>query len=120
MAPNPVVGNRPLLRVGAGNDGGKSRCRAGSTPTPLPVRHWWLRGQASNAPPAYVQAVTVFTVTAAGSLSLVPCKLQRITVLGQAGADATFLGTQIGDKKVDLFKKASVDRRPDVSACGET
>jgi hypothetical protein len=68
---------------------------------------------------AYVQVVTVFTVTAAGSLSLVPCRLQRITVLGQAGADATILGQQAGDKKIDLFKKTIVDRQPDLSACGD-
>jgi hypothetical protein len=68
---------------------------------------------------AYVQVVTVFTVTTAGSLSLIPCTLQRITVLGQAGADATMLGQQIGDKKIDLFKKTIVDRQPDVNACGE-
>jgi hypothetical protein len=66
-----------------------------------------------------VQVVTVFTVTAAGSLSLVPCRLQRITVLGQAGADATILGQQAGDKKIDLFKKTIVDRQPDLSACGD-
>jgi hypothetical protein len=68
---------------------------------------------------AYVQVVTVFTVTAAGALSLVPCKLQRITVLGQAGADATFLGQQVGEKKMDLFKKTIAEREPDINACGE-
>jgi hypothetical protein len=29
------------------------------------------------------------------------------------------LGQQIGDKKIDLFKKTIVDRQPDVNACGE-
>lgn len=68
---------------------------------------------------AYIQVVTVFTMTAAGSLSLVPCKLQRITVLGQAGADATILGQQPGEKKIDLFKKTYAEREPDTNACGE-
>jgi hypothetical protein len=68
---------------------------------------------------AYVQVLTVFTLASAGSLSLLPCKLQRITVLGQAGADATILGQSVGDKKMDLFKKALVLRQPDVNACGE-
>jgi hypothetical protein len=68
---------------------------------------------------AYVQVLTVFTVTAAGSLSLLPCRLQRITVLGQAGADATILGQQVGDKKMDLFKWTVAERNPDVNACGD-
>jgi hypothetical protein len=68
---------------------------------------------------AYVQVVTVFTVTAAGSLSLIPCRLQRITVLGQAGADATILGQQVGDKKMDLFKWSYAEREPDIKACGD-
>jgi len=68
---------------------------------------------------AYVQVVTVFTVTSAGSLSLLPCQLQRITVLGQAGADATMLGQKMGEKKMDLFKKTYAERNPDVNACGE-
>ena len=68
---------------------------------------------------AYVQVLTVFTVTAAGSITLLPCQLQRITVLGQAGADATMLGQQVGDKKMDLFKKSYAERKPDVNACGE-
>ncbi|MBZ5530866.1 MAG: hypothetical protein LAO20_05500 [Acidobacteriia bacterium] len=72
-----------------------------------------------NEASAYVQVVTVFTMTSAGSLSLVPCKLERITVTGQAGADLKILGKQAGDKKMDLFHKEVVMRQPDIKACGE-
>ena len=78
-----------------------------------------LKDKFKSEASAYVQVLTVFTVTAAGSLSLLPCQLQRITVLGQAGADATILGQQVGDKKMDLFKKPYAEREPDVNACGE-
>lgn len=72
-----------------------------------------------NEASAYVQVVTVFTMTSAGSLSLVPCKLERITVTGQAGADLKILGRQAGDKKMDLFHKEVVMRKPDIKACGD-
>jgi len=78
-----------------------------------------LKDKFKSEASAYVQVLTVFTVSAAGSLSLLPCRLQRITVLGQAGADATILGQQVGDKKMDLFKKVFAERDPDVNACGE-
>ena len=38
---------------------------------------------------------------------------------GQAGADATILGQQVGDKKMTLFEKSYAERQPDIPACGE-
>jgi Na+-driven multidrug efflux pump len=34
-------------------------------------------------------------------------------------AASTMLGQKMGDKKMDLFKKAYAERNPDVNACGE-
>jgi len=70
-----------------------------------------------NEASAYVQVVTVFTLVSAGSVSLVPCKVQKITITGQAGADLKILGVQAGEKKFELFKKEQAMREPNVKAC---
>ena len=68
---------------------------------------------------ASVQTVTVFTLAAAGSLAMLPCKLSHVTLEWKAGADGYLLGKKVGDKEVVLLKKDFVVREPDVNACGE-
>lgn len=68
---------------------------------------------------ASVQTVAVGTMTAAGSLSLVPCKLTRLLLEFKGGADAYLLGMKGFDQEVVFAKKEFVVRNPDVNACGD-
>lgn len=68
---------------------------------------------------ANAQIVTVMTITAAGAVSLVPCKLSRVTLTFKGGADAYLLGKKIGDKEIDIGSKTFVLREPDINACGD-
>jgi hypothetical protein len=68
---------------------------------------------------ASVQTVAVGTMTAAGSLSMVPCKLTRLLLEFKGGADAYLLGIKGADKEVVFAKKEFVTREPDVNICGE-
>jgi hypothetical protein len=68
---------------------------------------------------ASVQTVAVFTMAAAGSLAMLPCKLSHVMLEFKAGADGYLLGKKVGDKEVVLLKKDFVIREPDVNACGE-
>jgi hypothetical protein len=68
---------------------------------------------------ASVQTVAVGTMTAAGSLAMVPCKLTRLLLEFKGGADAYMLGIKGFDKEVVLAKKEFVTREPDINACGE-
>jgi hypothetical protein len=68
---------------------------------------------------ASVQTVAVGTMTAAGSLSMVPCKLTRLLLEFKGGADAYLLGMKGFDKEVVFAKKEFVTREPDINACGD-
>jgi hypothetical protein len=68
---------------------------------------------------ASVQTVAVGTMTAAGSLAMVPCKLTRLLLEFKGGADAYLLGTKGFDKEVVFAKKEFVTREPDINACGD-
>ncbi len=68
---------------------------------------------------ASVQTVAVGTMTAAGSLSMVPCKLTRLLLEFKGGADAYLLGIKGFDKEVVFNKKEFVTREPDINACGD-
>lgn len=68
---------------------------------------------------ASVQTVAVGTMTAAGSLSMVPCKLTRLLLEFKGGADAYLLGIKGFDKEVVFAKKEFVTREPDINACGD-
>jgi hypothetical protein len=68
---------------------------------------------------ASVQTVAVGTMTAQGSLSMVPCKLTRLLLEFKGGADAYLLGIKGFDKEVVFAKKEFVTREPDINACGD-
>jgi hypothetical protein len=68
---------------------------------------------------ASVQTVAVGTMTAAGSLSMIPCKLTRLLLEFKGGADAYLLGMKGFDKEVVFAKKEFVTREPDINACGD-
>ena len=68
---------------------------------------------------ASVQTVAVGTMTAAGSLAMVPCKLTRLLLEFKGGADAYLLGIKGFDKEVVFAKKEFVTRDPDINACGD-
>jgi hypothetical protein len=68
---------------------------------------------------ASVQTVAVGTMTAAGSLGMVPCKLTRLLLEFKGGADAYLLGSKGFDKEVVFAKKEFVTRDPDINACGD-
>jgi hypothetical protein len=68
---------------------------------------------------ASVQTVAVGTMTAAGSLAMIPCKLTRLFLEFKGGADAYLLGMKGFDKEVVFAKKEFVTREPDVNICGE-
>lgn len=68
---------------------------------------------------ASVQTVAVGTMTAAGSLAMVPCKLTRLLLEFKGGADAYLLGIKGFDKEVVLAKKEFVTREPNINACGD-
>jgi hypothetical protein len=68
---------------------------------------------------ASVQTVAVGTMTAAGSLSMVPCKLTRLLLEFKGGADVYLLGMKGFDKEVVFAKKELVTREPDINACGD-
>jgi hypothetical protein len=68
---------------------------------------------------AYVQTVAVGTMTSAGSLAMVPCKLTRLLLQFQGGADAYLLGSKGADKDLVFAKKEFVVRDPDINACGD-
>jgi hypothetical protein len=68
---------------------------------------------------AYVQTVAVGTMASEGSLGLLPCKLTRLLLQFEGGADAYLLGQKTADKHLMIAKKEFVVREPDVNACGE-
>ncbi len=68
---------------------------------------------------AYVQTVAVGTMASEGSLGLVPCKLTRLLLQFQGGADAYLLGQKTAGKELTIAKKEFVVREPDINACGE-
>ena len=68
---------------------------------------------------ASVQTVAVGTMTAAGSMTLVPCKLTRLLLEFKGGADAYLLGMKGFDQEVVFAKKEFVTREPDVNFCGQ-
>jgi hypothetical protein len=68
---------------------------------------------------ASVQTVAVGTMTAAGSLAMVPCKLTRLLLEFKGGADAYLLGIKGFDKEIVFAKKEFVTRQPDINLCGE-
>lgn len=68
---------------------------------------------------ASVQTVAVGTMTAAGSLAMVPCKLTRLLLEFKGGADTYLLGIKGFDKEVVFAKKEFVTRDPDINACGD-
>ena len=68
---------------------------------------------------ASVQTVAVGTMTAAGSLSMVPCKLTRLLLEFKGGADVYLLGIKGADKEVVFAKKEFVTREPNINACGD-
>jgi hypothetical protein len=68
---------------------------------------------------ASVQTVSVFTLAAAGSLAMVPCKFTHVILEYKAGADGYLLGKKVGDKEVMLLKKDIILREPDINMCGE-
>jgi hypothetical protein len=68
---------------------------------------------------ANVQNVAILTIATSGAVSLVPCRLSRLTLEYKAGADAYMLGRKAADKEIVLFKKDFVLRVPDINACGE-
>ncbi len=68
---------------------------------------------------ASIQTVAVGTMTAAGGLAMVPCKLTRLLLEFKGGADAYLLGIKGFDKEVVFAKKEFVTREPDINACGD-
>src|SRR5499427_6064447 len=68
---------------------------------------------------ASVQTVAVGTMTAAGSLAMIPCKLTRLLLEFKGGADVYLLGIKGVDKEVVFAKKEFVTREPDVNICGD-
>ncbi len=68
---------------------------------------------------ASVQTVAVGTMTAAGSLAMVPCKLTRLFLEFKGGADAYLLGMKGLDKEVVFAKKEFVTREPNINMCGD-
>jgi hypothetical protein len=68
---------------------------------------------------AYVQTVAVGTMTSAGSLAMVPCKLTHLLLQFQGGADVYLLGQKGADKELVFAKKDFVVRDPDINACGD-
>lgn len=68
---------------------------------------------------AYVQTVAVGTMASEGSLGMIPCKLTRLLLQFQGGADAYLLGQKATDKDLILAKKEFVVREPDINACGD-
>jgi hypothetical protein len=68
---------------------------------------------------AYVQTVAVGTMASEGSLGLLPCKLTRLLLQFEGGADAYLLGQKTADKHLMIAKKEFVVREPDVKACGD-
>ncbi len=68
---------------------------------------------------ASIQTVAVGTMTAAGSLAMVPCKLTRLLLEFKGGADAYLLGLKGFDQEVVFAKKEFVTREPDINACSD-
>lgn len=68
---------------------------------------------------AYVQTVAVGTMTSEGSLGMIPCKLTRLLLQFQGGADAYLLGQKSAGKDLTIAKKEFVIREPDINACGD-
>jgi hypothetical protein len=68
---------------------------------------------------AYVQTVAVGTMASEGSLGMIPCKLTRLLLQFQAGADIYLLGQKGADKDLIIAKKEFVVREPDINACGD-
>jgi hypothetical protein len=68
---------------------------------------------------AFVETVAIGTMASEGSLGLVPCKLTRLLLQFQGGADVYLLGQKAADKDLIIAKKEFVVREPDVNACGE-
>lgn len=83
----------------------------------------WIKKQFGGNPleiegAAYLQTVISTTAAHSGMQSLVPCQQFTMNLIGQAGADATWLGTNSNLQPVQLFKKDIVQRNPDSKVCG--
>jgi len=81
----------------------------------------WVKKKAESSfktnASASVQSIAIFTMTAAGSLAMIPCQVSKLTLILRADADAYVLGRKSGDKEVDLFKKDFGIRQPAIKAC---
>ncbi len=66
---------------------------------------------------ASIQSISIFTLVTAGSLSMIPCKVSKLSLIFKAGADSYILGKKIGDKEVVLAQRDFVVREPDIKAC---
>ena len=83
----------------------------------------WIKKQFAGNPleiegAAYLQTVISTTAAHSGMQSLVPCQQFTMDLVGQAGVDSTWLGTNSNIPPVELFKKNMVRRDPDNKICG--
>ena len=83
----------------------------------------WIKKQFAGNPleiegAAYLQTVISTTAAHSGMQSLVPCQQFTMDLVGQAGVDSTWLGTNSNIQPVELFKKNIVHRDPDSKICG--
>ena len=83
----------------------------------------WIKSQFNGNPleiegAAYLQMVISTTAAASGMQSLVPCQQFTLDATGQAGVDATWVGTNSNLPPKDLFKKSFILRNPDSKICG--
>jgi hypothetical protein len=50
---------------------------------------------------------------------MIPCKLTRLLLQFQGGADVYLLGQKSAGKDLTIAKKEFVIREPDINACGD-
>jgi hypothetical protein len=83
----------------------------------------WIKNQFGGNPleiegAAYVQLVVSTTAAASGMQSLVPCQQFTLDATGQAGVDATWVGSNTNLPANTLFTKHILQRNPDNHICG--
>lgn len=83
----------------------------------------WIKNQFGGNPleiegAAYVQLVLSTTAAASGMQSLVPCQQFTLDATGQAGVDATWVGSNTNLPANTLFTKHILQRTPDNHICG--
>ncbi|HLV94208.1 MAG TPA: hypothetical protein VKS44_03370 [Candidatus Acidoferrales bacterium] len=83
----------------------------------------WIKNQFGGNPleiegAAYLQVVISTTAAASGMQSLVPCQQFTLDATGQAGVDATWVGSNTNLPAKELFKKSIAQRNPDSKICG--